>query len=112
MRRSQTVFLVRCIVIRYSVLVIRSFACKETEKLWLTGKTVRWSAIQRAALKKLALLAAVTRLDELKVPPGNRLEALRGSRAGSHSIRINDQWRLCFRWEETGPIEVEIVDYH
>jgi proteic killer suppression protein len=66
----------------------------------------------RVAQRKLAMLDAAVRLENLSVPPGNRLEALAGNRAGQHSIRINDQWRICFRWTEAGPEEVEIVDYH
>lgn len=66
----------------------------------------------RTALRKLVVLNAVVSLDELRVPPGNRLEALKGARAGQYSIRINDQWRICFVWTESGPDEVEIVDYH
>jgi proteic killer suppression protein len=68
--------------------------------------------IQDAALRKLRLVNAATRLDDLKVPPGNRLETLKGNRKGQHSIRINDQWRICFRWVEAGAEDVEIVDYH
>ena len=69
-------------------------------------------AIQRKALMKLLLLDAAHELEELRVPPGNRLEALRGDRQGQHSIRINDQWRICFLWTPAGPRDVEIVDYH
>jgi proteic killer suppression protein len=68
--------------------------------------------IQRTALRKLTQLHAVTELAQLRVPPGNRLEALKGTLAGFHSIRVNDQWRICFRWETDGPYDVEIVDYH
>ena len=68
--------------------------------------------IQKSALRKLMMLDAAEELDDLKVPPGNRLEALRGDRKGLHSIRINDQWRICFRWTAQGPQDVEIVDYH
>lgn len=68
--------------------------------------------MQRVALRKLAQLHAVTELIQLSVPPGNRLEALRGTRKGQNSVRINDQWRICFRWQTDGPYEVEIVDYH
>ena len=64
------------------------------------------------AIRKVAMLEAANRLDDLRVPPANRLEALRGDRAGQHSIRINDQWRLCFIWTDNGPEEVELVDYH
>ena len=72
----------------------------------------RFRAIDRAARRKLAMLDAAVQLDDLRVPPGNRLEALIGDRAGQHSIRINDQWRLCFRWSQAGADAVEIVDYH
>jgi proteic killer suppression protein len=92
--------------------MILSFACKETEKLWQEGITVRWKNIERQAMKKLAMVAAARRLEDLRVPPGNRLEALKGNRGGQHSIRINDQWRLCFRWYDSGPGGVEITDYH
>jgi proteic killer suppression protein len=92
--------------------MIHSFVCKDTEKFWQEGKTIRWKNIERQAMKKLAMLAAVQKLEDLRVPPGNRLEALKGNRAGQHSIRINNQWRLCFRWDESGPGDVEITDYH
>ena len=68
--------------------------------------------IERAALRKLVMLDAAETLDDLRVPPGNRLEALRGDRAGQHCIRINQQWRICFHWTDAGPADVEIVDYH
>jgi proteic killer suppression protein len=72
----------------------------------------RWNLIARVAVRKLVQIDSVTTLDELNVPPGNRLEALRGDRAGLHSIRISDRWRICFRWESDGVYDVEIVDYH
>jgi len=72
----------------------------------------RWVNIERPALRKLTQLAVSSRLEDLRVPPGNRLEALRGSRKGQHSIRINDQWRVCFVWTPEGAANVEIVDYH
>lgn len=68
--------------------------------------------IQRAALRKLLILDAAETLDDLRVPPGNRLEKLKGSRAGAYSVRVNQQWRICFSWTEAGPEDVEIVDYH
>jgi proteic killer suppression protein len=68
--------------------------------------------MQRVALRKLAQLHAVTEINHLSIPPGNRLEALKGNRKGFHSIRINDQWRICFRWEADGPHDVGIIDYH
>jgi toxin HigB-1 len=91
--------------------VIRSFRCKRTEVLY-RGETVpEFAAIRTVALRKLDMLSAATRLSDLRAPPGNRLEALRGDRRGQHSIRINDQWRICFVWDD-GVELVEIVDYH
>jgi proteic killer suppression protein len=92
--------------------MIETFACAETEKIF-HGQVSRHlpADIQRTARRKLLQLEAATQLPDLAVPPGNRLEALKGGRAGQHSIRINDQWRICFRWE-SGAHEVEIVDYH
>ena len=72
----------------------------------------RWNSIARVAVRKLVQIDSVATLDELNVPPGNRLEALKGDRAGLHSIRISDRWRICFRWESDGVYDVEIVDYH
>jgi proteic killer suppression protein len=92
--------------------VIRSFAEKQTRALFETGVSRRWNSIARAAVRKLVQVDSVTTLDELNVPPGNRLEALKGDRAGLHSIRISDQWRICFRWGIDGVYDVEIVDYH
>lgn len=93
--------------------MIRSFTCKDTEHLFRLEKVRAFPPdIQRTALRKLAQLNAVTELQQLRVPPGNRLEALKHDRKGQHSIRINDQWRICFRWESDGPHDVEIVDYH
>jgi len=93
--------------------VIKSFRCRQTEKLF-QGQFAKKlpKDIQRAALRKLNILHAATELETLKVPPGNRLEALSGDRKGQHSIRINDQWRICFRWEHGDAHDVEIVDYH
>ena len=93
--------------------MILSFRDKETERLWQSGKSRRFPAdLRRRAFYKLAILNAAVALDNLKVPPGNQLEALRGDRAGQHSIRINDQYRICFAWREGNAFEVEIVDYH
>ncbi len=78
----------------------------------MEGQSRRWANISRPALKKLAMLDAAERLQELRVPPGNRLEALKGKRAGQFSIRVNDQWRLCFRWKDGQAHGVEITDYH
>ncbi|MGA6985179.1 MAG: type II toxin-antitoxin system RelE/ParE family toxin [Terriglobales bacterium] len=93
--------------------MIASFRDKETEKLWQSGRSRRLPAkLQLRAFKKLAILNAALTLDNLRVPPGNQLEALRGNRAGQYSIRINDQYRLCFVWRDANVFEVEIVDYH
>jgi toxin HigB-1 len=93
--------------------MILSFRCKETERLF-NGKfsTVLPQAIQRVAARKLELIDAARDLEDLTIPPGNRLEALTGDRRGQHSIRINEQWRICFVWAEGNVIDVEIVDYH
>lgn len=92
--------------------MIRSFAHRDAELLFRDLPVRRFAAIERAVRRKLAMLHGATRLDDLRVPPGNRLEALRGDRAGQHSIRVNDQWRICFRWSEGDAYDVEIVDYH
>jgi proteic killer suppression protein len=93
--------------------VIRSFRDRDTERLFHREPVRRWpSALQRIGLRKLLMLDAATRLEDLQVPPANRLEKLRGRRAGQHSIRVNDQWRVCFRWSEGDAYDVEIVDYH
>ena len=93
--------------------MIRSFADREAELVWNEegSRRLPWQ-IQQRALNKLALLHRAARLDDLRVPPGNRLEALRGDRVGRHSIRINEQWRICFRWEADDAFDVEICDYH
>ncbi|WP_408925390.1 type II toxin-antitoxin system RelE/ParE family toxin [Corynebacterium sp. YSMAA1_1_F7] len=93
--------------------MIQSFADKDTERLW-NRERVRSidSRIHSVALRKLRQLGYAQTLDELRIPPGNRLETLKGDRRGQFSIRINDQWRICFRWSAAGPEEVEIVDYH
>jgi len=93
--------------------VIRSFANKATEQLSQRKRVKSIDPrIERVALRKLRQLNAAVALEDLRVPPGNRLERLQGDRFGQHSIRINDQWRICFRWTDLGPEEVEIVDYH
>lgn len=93
--------------------MIKSFADSETEKLWLGRAARRIPAeIKTRALMKLQLIDAAVELAFLRVPPGNRLEALKGDRAGQHSIRINDQWRICFIWNGTDAEQVEIADYH
>jgi len=92
--------------------MIRSFKCKDTKVLFESGRSRRFSAILAVAERKLAQLHAAETLDFLRSPPGNRLEALRGDREGQYSIRINSQFRICFRWTNDGPEDVEIVDYH
>lgn len=93
--------------------MIRSFKCSETERVW-RGEFSRKLPhdIQSVALRKLRHLNNAADLNDLRSPPGNRLEGLKGNRAGQHSIRINNQWRICFRWCEDGADNVEIVDYH
>jgi len=93
--------------------VIQSFADKPTEALWLGHRPPELPpTIHKVALRKLTQLEAASRLDELRLPPGNRLEPLKGSRAGQHSIRVNDQYRVCFRWDGRNARDVEIADYH
>lgn len=93
--------------------MIRSFADRQAELVWQGDPSRRLpGSIQRLARRKLRMLHAAVSLDELRVPPGNRLEALTGNRRGQFSIRINDQWRICFRWIDADAHEVEIVDYH
>jgi toxin HigB-1 len=92
--------------------VILSFRCAETQALFESGGTGRWASLLNVASRKLAMLNAAVELRDLRSPPGNRLEPLQGNRAGQHSIRINDQWRICFVWTDAGPAQVEIVDYH
>ena len=92
--------------------MIVSFADKETEHLASGRRVRRLASVESFARRKLRQLEIAGRLDDLRVPPGNRLEALKGDRKGQMSIRINDQWRVCFRWTEAGPADVEIVDYH
>ena len=91
---------------------IQSFRCADTAALARGERVARWVNIERAALRKLTQLAVSSRLEDLRVPPGNRLESLRGDRAGQYSIRINDQWRVCFVWADDGAHDVEIIDYH
>jgi proteic killer suppression protein len=93
--------------------MIGSFASAETAAIWAGLRSRKLPAdIQPAALRKLRLLNQARTVTDLRVPPGNRLEALRGDRQGQHSIRINDQWRICFIWNDGGATDVEIVDYH
>jgi proteic killer suppression protein len=99
--------------VRYDATVIRTFADADTELLWDTGKSRRIPAsLRSSALKKLFILRRAVQLQDLTAPPGNRLEALSGDRKGQHSIRINDQYRICFRWINGDAYDVEIVDYH
>ncbi len=92
--------------------MIQSFRQKEAEALFKRSRVKRFEAFENVARRKLAQLAAATSLEDLRNPPGNRLEPLKGDRVGQHSLRINDQWRICFVWTDLGPTEVEIVDYH
>jgi proteic killer suppression protein len=98
---------------RYSAEMIVGFRDAETATIWAGRRSRRLPAdIQNAALRKLRLLHVAKRLDDLRVPPGNGLEALKRDRRGQHSIRINDQWRICFIWKDSHAHQVEIVDYH
>ncbi len=92
--------------------MIRSFACADTETLFNSRAVARFRNIERVARRKLLQIHAVTELASLRIPPGNRLESLKGNRKGQHSIRVNDQWRICFKWKSDGAHEIEIVDYH
>ena len=94
--------------------MIRTFRDRATQRLWMGMGTSakRFNGIEKQALRKLDMLHQARDLDDLRAPPGNRLEALAGDRRGQHSIRINDRWRICFTWTKEGPANVEIVDYH
>jgi proteic killer suppression protein len=92
--------------------MIRSFASRDTEELFAGGSPRKFRTFQAQAERKLQMLDSAKDLNDLRVPPGNRLEKLAGDRRGQHSIRINDQWRICFLWRDDGPWDVEIVDYH
>ncbi|KAF1691538.1 type II toxin-antitoxin system RelE/ParE family toxin [Pseudoxanthomonas koreensis] len=91
---------------------ILSFKCKDTRYLYEGGRSRRFMNIETVAMRKLAMLNRAAALDDLRIPPNNHLEALRGDRAGQHSVRVNRQWRICFVWTVNGPMDVEIVDYH
>lgn len=102
--------LAQCVII---IFMIKSFQNKETEKIFnrqFSGKLPQ--NIQRVARKKLVILDAAPRLNDLRIPPGNQLEALKGDRKGQHGIRINDQWRICFKWSDGDAYDVEITNYH
>jgi proteic killer suppression protein len=92
--------------------MIRSFRDRATERLWLGEFVKRFGGIEKQAARKLDMLHHARGLGDLRAPPANRLEALSGDRRGQHSIRINDQWRICFTWTKEGPTHVEVVDYH
>jgi proteic killer suppression protein len=92
--------------------MIQSFKCKDTLALYEGKSPRRFKAFVAVAERKLSQLDAAQTLEFMKAPPGNHLEALKGDRKGQHSVRINDQWRICFVWTSTGPVDVEIVDYH
>lgn len=92
--------------------MIRSFRDPDTEALFLDRDVARFRSIERVARRKLLYLHQARRLEDLRVPPGNRLEALKGGRKGQYSIRVNDQWRICFAWRNGEALDVEIVDYH
>ena len=93
-------------------VMISTFRDRETQELYERGFSRRFSAIVRVALRKLDMIAAATAVETLRIPPGNRLEQLKGDRAGQWSVRINDQWRICFNWRGSNAENVEIVDYH
>jgi proteic killer suppression protein len=93
-------------------MTIKTFKCGDTKALFFRQRVARWVNIERPALRKLEQLDWSAVLDDLRAPPGNKLEALKGDRKGQHSIRINDQWRVCFIWRTDGAYDVEIVDYH
>ena len=92
--------------------MIRTFRDRDTERLWNGEGVRRFGGMREQALRKLDMLNAATSLNDLRAPPGNRLEALKGGRRRQHSIRINDRWRVCFVWTPDGPADVEIADYH
>jgi proteic killer suppression protein len=96
----------------YYLSVIVSFADKATEAIATGNRVIRFAFIESTVRRKLRLLEVAANLNDLRIPPGNRLEKLLGNWEGFHSIRVNDQWRICFRWTDQGPSEVQLVDYH
>jgi proteic killer suppression protein len=96
----------------WSFAVIRSYKCRDTEQLKITGVSLRFKAIERVALRKLDMLEAVSEVETLRIPPSNHFKSLHGKREGQYSIRINLQWRICFTWHEGNAHNVEIIDYH
>lgn len=100
------------VIIRYYENMITDFYCKDTQALWEGKRVKRFANIERVALRKLQQIHAAADLNFLRIPPANRLEALKGDREGQYSIRVNDQWRICFIWENGHASRVEIVDYH
>ena len=92
--------------------MIHSFACTDTEALFQSRAVSKFKNIERVARRKLLQIQAASVLNSLRIPPGNKLEALKGDRAGQHSVRVNAQWRICFVWQNDGAHQVEIVDYH
>ena len=93
-------------------MAILSFKCKDTRRMFEGQRSRRFVNIEAVAMRKLAMLNRAMVLEDLRIPPNNHLEALKGDRAGQHSIRVNRQWRVCFIWTANGPVDVEIVDYH
>jgi proteic killer suppression protein len=94
------------------ITMIQSFNCEDTQLLFNSVSVPRFKNIERVARRKLLQLHAVTKIDDLRIPPGNQLEYLKGNRKGDCSIRINSQWRICFNWKDDGVFNVEIIDYH
>lgn len=92
--------------------MIVSFKCRETLAMFHGNRVARWRNIEGPAMRKLAMLNRAMSLTDLRIPPNNKLEALKKDRKGQHSIRVNDQWRVCFVWTQAGPADVEIVDYN